>query len=54
MEYAFELDRIVKGKATQEEIDALDPAEREKMLAEAKRLKDEMQDMYEVAKIMAR
>lgn len=54
MEYAFELDRIVKGKATQEEIDALDPAEREKMLAEAKRLKDEMQDMYEIAKIMAR
>ena len=54
MEYAFELDRIVKGKATQEEIDALDPADREKMLAEAKRLKDEMQDMYEVAKIMAR
>lgn len=53
MEYAFELDRIVKGKATQEEIDALDPADREKMLAEAKRLKDEMQDMYEVAKIMA-
>ena len=54
MEYAFELDRIVKGKATQEEIAALDPADREKMLAEAKRLKDEMQDMYEVAKIMAR
>ena len=54
MEYAFELDRIVKGKATQEEIDTLDPADREKMLAEAKRLKDEMQDMYEVAKIMAR
>lgn len=54
MEYAFELDRIVKGKATQEEIDALDPADREKMLAEAKRLKDEMQDMYEIAKIMAR
>ena len=54
MEYAFELDRIVKGKATQEEIDALDPDDREKMLAEAKRLKDEMQDMYEVAKIMAR
>lgn len=54
MEYAFELDRIVKGKATQEEIAALDPADREKMLAEAKRLKDEIQDMYEVAKIMAR
>ena len=54
MEYAFELDRIVKGKATQEEIAALDPADREKMLAEAKRLKDEMQDMYEIAKIMAR
>ena len=54
MEYAFELDRIVKGKATQEEIETLVSDKRKKMLAEAKRLKDEMQDMYEVAKIMAR
>lgn len=54
MEYAFELDRIVKGKATEEEIAALEPTEREKMLAQAKLLHDEMWDMHEVAKIMAR
>ena len=54
MEYAFELDRIVKGKATEEEIAALEPSAREKMLAEAKELHEGMQKMYDVAKIMAR
>ena len=54
MEYAFELDRIVKGKATEEEIAALEPSARDKMLAEAKELHDGMQKMYDVAKIMAR
>ena len=54
MEYAFELDRIVKGKATEEELAALEPSARDKMLAEAKELHEGMQKMYDVAKIMAR
>ena len=54
MEYAFEFDRIVKGKATEEEIAALEPAVREKMLSEAAALHENMKKTYEIAKIMAR
>ena len=54
MEYAFTLDRIVKGKASDEEIANLSPDVREKMLADAKAIKDAMTDKYEIAKIMAR
>lgn len=54
MEYAFTLDRIVKGKASKEEIEAVDPAVRAEMLNEAKKIKDNMLDLYDVAKIMAR
>ncbi len=53
MEYAFELDRIVKGKATEEEIAAIEPKLREKMLAHAKEIRDGMQRTYDIAKIMA-
>lgn len=53
MEYAFSLDRIVKGKATEEEIASLDPKVREEMLAEAESIKAHMRDLYDVAKIMA-
>lgn len=53
MEYAFELDRIVKGKASEEEIAGIEPALREKMLAHAKEIRDGMQRTYDIAKIMA-
>ncbi len=53
MEYAFELDRIVKGKASEEEIAGIEPALREKMLAHAKEIHDGMQRTYDIAKIMA-
>ncbi len=53
MEYAFMLDRIVKGKATDEEIAALDAKTREKMFAQSSAIKANMQKMYEVAKIMS-
>ncbi len=53
MEYAFTLDRIVKNKATEEEIAALDEETRVKMVAEANSIKGNMLDLYDVAKIMA-
>lgn len=54
MEYAFTLDRLVKGKATKDEIDALDEETRTRMIAEAAEIKAHMLDLYDVAKIMAR
>ena len=53
MEYAFTLDRIVKNKATEEEIAALDEETRKKMVAEANTIKESILDIYDVAKIMA-
>ncbi len=54
MEYAFLLDRIVKGKATEEEIASLAPDLREKMLLDAENIKENMNSLYEIANIMAR
>lgn len=53
MEYAFALDRIVKGKATEEEIAKHEPQYRAQLLAEAEEIKAHMHDLYDVAKIMA-
>lgn len=53
MEYAFSLDRIVKGKATDEEIANLDEATRTKMLEESKQIKTRMENLYHVARTMA-
>lgn len=53
MEYAFTLDRIVKDKATEEEIAALDEETRTVMLKEAADIKAHMHDLFDVAKIMA-
>ena len=53
MEYAFTLDRIVKDKATEEEIANLDEETREVMLKEAADIKAHMHDLFDVAKIMA-
>ena len=54
MEYAFTLDRIVKGKATEEEIASLDEKTSVRMMAHAKEIRDEIQNVYDIAKIMAR
>lgn len=54
MEYAFELDRIVKGKATPEELDALEPGIRAEMEAEAITILGGMREKYNIAKIMGR
>lgn len=54
MEYAFTLDRLVKGKATEDEINALDEQTRTRMTTRAAKIKDTMLDLYDVAKIMAR
>ena len=54
MEYAFTLDRIVKGKATDEEIASLDEATRVRMLADSEAIKAEMLERYELAMVMAR
>ena len=53
MEYAFALDRIVKGKATEEEILKHEPEYRAKLLAEAEEIKANMNNLYDVAKIMS-
>lgn len=53
MEYAFALDRIVKGKATEEEILGYEPEYRAALLAEAEEIKAGMNNLYDVAKIMA-
>lgn len=49
MEYAFIFDRIVKNKATQEEIDALDPALREQMLQKAIEKRAHFKDLHDLA-----
>lgn len=54
MEYAFSLDRIVKGKATEEELSALDTETKTRMENHANSIRKKMRDIYDVAKIMAR
>ncbi|MBQ7399447.1 MAG: 6-phosphofructokinase [Clostridia bacterium] len=49
VEYAFTFDRIVKGKATQEEIDALEPTLRHEMLERAASKKDHLVRLYNLA-----
>ena len=49
MEYAFTFDRIVKGKASEEEIAALEPSVREEMLAKAAAKKDILIRMHDLA-----
>ncbi len=49
MEYAFQLDRIVKNKASDEEIKALDPEERNSMLARALEKKAHFEYLYHLA-----
>jgi len=49
MEYAFTLDRIVKNKATVEEIEKLEPDVREDMLRRAAEKKAHFQELYELA-----
>ncbi len=49
MEYAFQLDRIVKNKATDEEMRALDPEDRNDMLARALEKKAHFEYLYHLA-----
>ncbi len=49
MEYAFTLDRIVKNKATEEEVKALDPYVREGMLQRAAEKKAHFQELHDLA-----
>ena len=49
MEYAFTLDRIVKNKATEEELAKLDPAVKEEMMTRAKALHDHFADLYDLS-----
>ena len=49
MEYAFTFDRIVKGKATEEEIAAIEPALRAEMLERAESKKDYLVRLYNLA-----
>ena len=49
MEYAFMLDRIVKNKATKEELDALDPTDRNDMLARAFEKKAHFEYLYHLS-----
>lgn len=49
MEYAFTLDRIVKHKATEEELSKLDPAVKEQMLKRADALHNHFADLYDLA-----
>lgn len=49
VEYAFTFDRIVKGKATKEEIDALEPTLRQEMLERAASKKDYLLRLYNLA-----
>ncbi len=49
MEYAFQLDRIVKNKASEEEIKALDPEARNSMLARALEKKAHFEYLYDLA-----
>ena len=49
MEYAFMLDKIVKNKATNEELDALDPDLRENMILRANEKKQYLENIYSLA-----
>ncbi len=49
MEYAFTFDRIVKGKATEEELSKLEPSYRDEMLKKADGKKRYITSMYELA-----
>lgn len=49
MEYAFTLDRIVKNKATKEEIEALDPYVREGMMQRAAEKKNHFEELHALA-----
>ena len=49
MEYAFTFDRIVKGKATEEEIAAIEPALRAEMLERAASKHDYLARLYKLA-----
>ena len=49
MEYAFTFDRIVKGKATEEEIAAIEPGLRSEMLERAASKKDYLNRLYNLA-----
>lgn len=53
MEYAFQLDRIVKHKATKEELDALEPSERNDMLAKAFEKKAHFEYLYHLAQTIS-
>ena len=53
MEYAFRLDRIVKNKATKEELDALDPSEKNDMLARAFEKKAHFEYLYHLAETIS-
>ena len=53
MEYAFQLDRIVKNKATKEELDALDPSEKNDMLARAFEKKAHFEYLYHLAETIS-
>ena len=54
VEYAFTFDRIVKGKATEEEIAALDPAIREEMMERAASKLDYLKRLYVLAGTLSR
>ena len=54
VEYAFTLDRIVKGKATEEEINALEPDVKEDMLLRAAAKKDYLKRFHDLAVTLSR
>ena len=54
MEYAFTLDRLVKGKADPEETDKFDAKTKERMLAEVDAIKASMKHLYDISQIMSR
>lgn len=49
MEYAFTLDRIVKHKATKEEIEAVEPVTRQRMLERAESKLNHIKELYDLA-----
>ena len=49
MEYAFTLDRIVKKKATEEELAKLDPEVKEEMMQRAQALHNHFADLYNLS-----
>ena len=54
MEYAFTFDRIVKGKATDEEIAAIEPTLRAEMLERAASKHDYLSRLYHLATTLSR